>query len=695
MVGATVETLSISHASVRSSALQHFTIFLQQTGVDEVKRLCRNQPDVFVNGEELTFENLNFQKVTIKLLDEFACYLYKTATHLPTSNTPTAAVSMNSGSTMFSQVKGAMIDVLTNNGFQNFELNNREAWSKLRAALLKGFHKVAEAVNKPVKNPHKTASDEDITSIGATAISTEDPEMAVFYAFVVASINFFGRGTEVARAEFHTLRTESPPEFDNSEEMIAVLALWRRKTQKHQHLSIFGNRDSPIKDLYFALGYMMIMNDETRPGSAIFPSFYARAGADIELQSEGKRKRSQVSAHWETNFGKLLEEFKQTVAGAEQRGETITTSREFGKNMTLNEELTSHSQKRHAMNVANGSPRIKFTWLCVRAGYSMDSAHTAFEYFDENVKQTDRQSGRGISNWLTFDGDGLLGGGRPPMLKSLGQTDDAHRLAALLGENLFVKYEEVDGANDVNLQNMILATVLKDLVWLVSLLLGHPLRKFGTTVSEVWKKHRFLQKVSASAHNVGIANPEETLMKWSVTIQEDWVRRNYAYVPLDRLITAFGDNDLLVDPRSLMTIIQNIQILVSGLQEKFNHQTNEVVGLKNAVVIMENKLHEQVQTINQLKEQGSELMAQNRTLIGQGQRTNVLLEHLLKQSNGGAGADLSPVDMLVLNPIPPAVSRSTITPSRANARSRSIPEESLFARPPVIVLPSYHKLGEK
>jgi hypothetical protein len=705
---ATDSTRSPSHRDVRGSAKQHFTIFLQNIGSAKVKELCRNQDGLFRSGEELTFDNMDFEKVTYGLFDHFANYLFATATHLPTSNTPQASLSLNSGSTYFSQVKMTMVEGLLSLGKTNFDLSSKEGWSKLRNALQKGFCNEAEAKNKPVMNPRTTPDEDDITCLTVTCITSQDPELAVFFAFVISSIQFFGRGTETARAEFGTLTTESPPEFDNNKEKIAVLALWRRKTQVHQHLSLFGHRTSPLKDWYFALGYMMIMNNDKCPeNDAIFPSFHKRAGEDIQREKEKKPTASHVSKHWDRNLKKCLalstdlaEKVQQIPADSTP---TSTTAPEYcGKK--LNPKLTSHSTKRYAMELANMSPFIKFTWLCSRTGYKMDNFHTAFEYFSGDNKVNDRQASLGVNEWKTLNADGRIGGGRPPLLESLGTADDAEAKARLLRDDLFCSYERTEGANDIYLQNILLATMLKDLLWLVSLLLGHPLKLFGTKTEDVWAKHMFLQRLAASALIVGIDNPPETLMIWSVTIQEDWVRRNYAYVPLSQLISTLGeDNGALVDPRSLMTVIKNIEILVSDIHNKFNHQTNEITYLKNAVVTLTDAHQKQTRQMliqsKQITELSQRSEQRSEQILLESQRTNSLLAALLAQSNDGAGAraggaGLGPADMLVLNPIAPAVSPATITPSRDQERANEGSPagnavESLTLRSAVIELPLF------
>jgi hypothetical protein len=148
-----------------------------------------------------------------------------------------------------------------------------------------------------------------------------------------------------------------------------------------------------------------------------------------------------------------------------------------------------------------------------------------------------------------------------------------------------------------------------------------------------------------------------------------------------------------------MTIIENIEILVSAIQYKFNHQTNEITFLKNAVVTLTDAHQKQTRQMLIQSKQITELSQRSEQILLESQRTNSLLAALLAQSNDGAGAraggaGLGPADMLVLNPIAPAVSAATIMPSRDQERANEGSPagnavESLPLRSAVNVLPTF------
>jgi hypothetical protein len=67
-----------------------------------------------------------------------------------------------------------------------------------------------------------------------------------------------------------------------------------------------------------------------------------------------------------------------------------------------------------------------------------------------------------------------------------------------------------------------LATILKDLPALISLLFKHRLQDFGIDEAIVWMKYPFLQRLKHAADQAGIPDPSSTLLQWSETIHKDW-----------------------------------------------------------------------------------------------------------------------------------------------------------------------------
>jgi len=180
--------------------------------------------------------------------------------------------------------------------------------------------------------------------------------------------------------------------------------------------------------------------------------------------------------------------------GAENRAENaekpIKTS--FVKDVKFDGNLSSHSHRKLAINKANDAVHIKTSWVCFRAGWLMKAVHTIFDYIGGN-RNNDAQVGLALAGWNTIDCVGRLCGGRPPRVNPdfVPQTPDEEnpipnsKQIDEFMSHLFCKYEQIEGANNRDLQEMALASILRFLPDVVKLICEHPGRKYGTEEKEV------------------------------------------------------------------------------------------------------------------------------------------------------------------------------------------------------------------
>jgi hypothetical protein len=293
-----------------------------------------------------------------------------------------------------------------------------------------------------------------------------------------------------------------PDEFrmvgNSDTDKIAEVSLWRIKTLSHNDLSIFNDRDSFIIYWYFLMAYSMLMAEEK--SEQLFPDFAQRAkaakshpndtavtgngtegstdGNDLanndspetrEEESRKKKARDSVSRYFSDTINKIVKMFdilennRELYEGREQPT-AVSSKFVYDSNAAVNRDITSHSAKRCAVNTALLDPILSTILICLRAGWMIKAVHTVFDYVGINNKNHDRKVARSISMWRVSGSDpGHCAAGRPPSLKALKSNSGEYEKAIFMMKCLFLDYENIDGANSLDLQDVLFATVLKDL----------------------------------------------------------------------------------------------------------------------------------------------------------------------------------------------------------------------------------------
>jgi hypothetical protein len=242
----------------------------------------------------------------------------------------------------------------------------------------------------------------------------------------------------------------------------------------------------------------------------------------------------------------------------------------------------------------------------------MKAVHTVFDYVGINNKSHDRKVARSLSMWRNGGSDpNHCTAGRPPSLKALRSNGDYDK-AVLMMKCLFLDYENIEGANSLDLQDVLFGTVLKHLESFLELLKEHPGRRFGETNEECFQKHRFLQQLLHGAANADIENPIETLLQWGRLIDADFHRRNFMFVSQESLLRVLPleelGNSFEADSRSFYDHFTNSSRAFQQLHVDW-YMVNQKVNK------LEHRLEEQDQIQRQLLENQTTIMQQNKLIL--------------------------------------------------------------------------------
>jgi hypothetical protein len=305
------------------------------------------------------------------------------------------------------------------------------------------------------------------------------------------------------------------------------------------------------------------MQDVINP-KYLFTSFAEKAEAaentreEFEEREEAKNKA--VTQYFKTVFQEVLKTC-EAFEDLDDEEEEVTSS--FVDNLHINPKLTSHSSKKHAVNLADELPSIKTTWVCFRAGWLMRTVHTIYDYLTDQPKN-DRQIGRALSGWRSLDALGTIGGGRPPTLDSIHNgNQELSRTLDDFVTHLFHRYDSIELAPEtvpMDLKRLLAATIIRYLPNFITLLLEHPRKDFGDTREGVWEKHKFLMRLKQACDDTGIAPAQ--LEEWSTLVERDFIRRNFNFVAFERIQEA---DAFRVDTRSLNSTMASLSTHMASL----------------------------------------------------------------------------------------------------------------------------------
>jgi hypothetical protein len=409
------------------SAERRFNQFCRDYLTDDDMDFFENE----IVGEDLspdrpwTFESLSKELFPYKLMDYYAEYLAK---HAKSSRGGgNAPLKLETAKRYFSAIKENILVGLANAGKSNPALN-KEAIARIYAGMLRIFKQAAYDGNHNLVDPHRPAETDDILTASICCIWTANYRYAAFFNYFLSLIQLAGRASEIARIPWRNLALINPKEFEEDRDnKIAEIKLCRSKTLHMQECSIFPHQKEFLLDWYFSMAYAMVMqlNTPTETNEYMFPIFAGKADEAVASNSNQQRNQQEVAKNKAVTqlYNNMLRDLMSQCVNLspypygnvaedddlDPNGEARPprTAASYVGNFGIHPKLTSHSNKKHAVQIADEVPCLKTTWVSFRVGWAMEAAHTIFDYLVSNRKN-DQQVGKALSGWRLPDVHGRL-----------------------------------------------------------------------------------------------------------------------------------------------------------------------------------------------------------------------------------------------------------------------------------------------
>lgn len=592
------------------SACRHFNKFLVENWFpkheDDAMRLFGR-----CDKQDWFFDKLPLDEIGSNMLNGFARYLFEAKQFRNT----TRLLSYNGADRYFSVIKIGINRKLLALGKTNPRLN-AAAMKQIRDGLVAAFTKRAMEQNEKLSKPHETATNDDLKAIAVLCIWANNAELAKFFLLMTMLHHLAGRATEVARTEFKNLSMNQPPEFANMvDSKIIRQELWRTKTKSYSLLEVLVHKSCFLLCYYFALGYSMILSEEIGPFSVgfIFPHLWEKIKKNTgNSEARKKKARDGISGYVNDVLKKLsetasaLSDMENALDEEDSDGAPSTVAVVAPSSLNFNPAISSHSQKRLAVNTANENYLLNITWICFRAGWLMQAVHTIFDYLGFSPKN-DRQVARALAGWEVREQTSPCGHpGVPPSFYFMKENPGLYERVSTLSSHLFAYYTSTPGASSQEFHNLLTATILMRLPDFIQLLLEHPEKKFGTTLDDAFSSHRFLKNLARHALHVGAAPLD--LVAWGKEIEADFCRRNFPFMTMADLIRTQGEGQFIVDTRTMQGFFDGTGTALAQMNNSmtyFRQKYQESLGEQRALRETVNQLTASVVELTQmLKNQG-------------------------------------------------------------------------------------------
>jgi len=599
-----------------------------------------------------TFNSLIAHEVMDADFDQFGKY-FSTAKHL---DNPRLFLSLNSASRYLSALKMGITRMCMQNRKQT-KLTDRG--TKLtRDGMVKLL--VARAIrdNKATSQSHATTSTRDIVTVVTLcfwAASFCNADML----FLFLSLRYLaGRCGEIGRIPRRAVSLDGVADWDDADEKIPRVWFWRPKTTSPQEIPVFTHKNEICLDWPFALAYSMVMNPS--PNEFLFSTFASTAAEETEqelnetdLSRLETRRNKKITEHFNAIIARLVglcqelelvsdaddmdtasmeESLLAGIAGGvdeeeeeEKREEATGTSameeeeqrvpphrradNENSQRLYLNPKVSSHSQKRNAVNTANAHPLIQTTWLCLMSGWVMKAVHTIFDYLSRN-RSTDEQVALVWSGWNQPGGLGRLGGGHPPMIRAIASHGEYSKVRRFI-RTLFVSYESESvfpsnpSFDRMEIFEFAFAAVLLRLRAFINLLLDHPLGIYGSKsdfpddearrFEKAFQQHPFLETLKAVGLAVDVSI--ETLLEWCDLVDRDFVCHNFVFAAWSDVLCMGDNQQFQVDTQNLAAFMEAIianhraqDHQLNELQRKFDRESGQRAAMQQQLDRMEASL---------------------------------------------------------------------------------------------------------
>ena len=373
-------------------------------------------------------------------------------------------------------------------------------------------------------NPHQASTAEDRRGIAHAALYIGTPKMAEFWHLQNTTMQFAGRGSEVALNQVTNFDILSPG--DQTLEIYTIMSssIMRHKSGELQILPIYPHRDFWEEDWYLSITYHYIMMSPGEAANAyIFPNFARQA---LKTSNE-EQSESKVASYWKECFQ-----------------EVFLSLADFGA--SINQHLTSHCGKKgvnqHLAELESVSPLAQI----FRSGWEVRNVHSLFDYIVGSARLL-QQAGKGVSNWTTQVGGRTIGG-IPPTLMSL--IDDPER--ELLEEFIrqVFKYD-TEQRWRIQFRVLLLGALFRHYDDMVDVVVQEPTNKYQGNINN----HRFFATIHSCLQDARVSN--STFLRWRRKVKDTFLEANFTSLPIKCFEHLKGTPDdplvrMNCDPRSLM-----------------------------------------------------------------------------------------------------------------------------------------------
>lgn len=285
---------------------------------------------------------------------------------------------------------------------------------------------------------------------------------------------------------------------------------------------------------YFAIAYMLIVNNGTADNDFLFPTY----GPIAAKENEQGKVDSKVSDAWNSQF-KVLIELRDNYLDDEDYDDEADLG-------LLNDKLTSHHGKKAANVDLSDSPAAGLGQI-YRTGWIVKSIHSLFKYIYGTTKM-DTKSAKALAGWQFEIANGWIYGGYPPEKADI--VTEPEKFPAF-AQRLF---ENVSGMEKPLLE-LLAMTVLMRLDSVIVTINEEPNRKWESA-----QDHPFVHFVMEAAAAAGVS--EQGFQNWKKEANEGFETRNRPALSVNYSPSM---QSAMLDPRCFLGVFNSLVTLTQSL----------------------------------------------------------------------------------------------------------------------------------
>ena len=315
------------------------------------------------------------------------------------------------------------------------------------------------------------ATEEERAALVKMCFWQADCKSAKLFAMSTLMFHLVARSIEASSLLKSRLRITQQEDMGQKYDVISV-DMERTKTGSAMapHF-LYPHRDKVVFDAYFAMAYIMVMDDRTDE-DFLFPDF-----ADKMSNSEGDIN---------SKTSKLFNSYVEWISDISY-GYGDESADDLDKRLVAIPNLKAHSMKKAGVNeLADHLDFHTFLFCC---GWMARNLHTAFDYIFNNEKK-DSACGKVLAGWLMVDSNGKRRGGYPSKTQMDHESDKFDSFVCFL---LFK-----DSTLNTEVAGILATTVLLFHDEFNSIIGNEPNGKW-----KQWQNHPFNQKILKAMSEAG------------------------------------------------------------------------------------------------------------------------------------------------------------------------------------------------